>query len=119
MALLQNATQVDSLRKYWGPNISKTLYDHFSSEAKKRPDMSGKELSTAFKTAAAAVAASKKNGRHELIWTGPATTAVSVRRTEHALCELIDSAHKTLFLVSFVAYIGTFISLSTYGRAPI
>jgi len=104
MALLQNATQVDSLRKYWGPNIGKTLYEHFSAEAKKLPDLSGKELATAFKTAAATAAASRKNGRHELIWTGPATTAVSVRRTEQALCELIDSAQNTLFLVSFVAY---------------
>lgn len=104
MALMQNATQIENLRKYWGPNISKTLYERFVAEAKQRPDISGRELATAFKTAAAAAVVSRKNGRHELIWTGPATSAVSVRRTEQALCELIDSAQTSLFLVSFVAY---------------
>ena len=39
-----------------------------------------------------------------LIWTGPSTEAVPVRRTEQALCELIESAQKELWVVSFVVY---------------
>ena len=40
----------------------------------------------------------------ELVWTGPNTGLVSVRRTEQALLEVIEAANKELFLISFVAY---------------
>jgi cardiolipin synthase len=38
------------------------------------------------------------------VWTGPATEAVPLRRTEQVLCEIIDDAKETLLIVSFVAY---------------
>ncbi len=102
-ATLQNAAQIEGIRKYWGPNMDKTLYGRFV-EAAKKTNLTGKELSIAFQCSSETAAASRKNGRNELIWTGPATAAVPVRMTEQALCELIDSAQSTLFLVSFVAY---------------
>ncbi|MCK9608834.1 MAG: DISARM system phospholipase D-like protein DrmC [Methylomonas sp.] len=40
----------------------------------------------------------------ELVWTGPTTPFVSARRTEQALLQVIESARKTLFITSFVAY---------------
>jgi len=40
----------------------------------------------------------------ELVWTGPTTRFVPTRRTEQVLLDLIASAHKDFFLVSFVAY---------------
>lgn len=40
----------------------------------------------------------------ELVWTGPTTPFVPTRRTEQVLLDLIDSATKNFFLVSFVAY---------------
>lgn len=40
----------------------------------------------------------------ELVWTGPTTPFVSARRTEQALLQVINSAEKTLFITSFVAY---------------
>lgn len=40
----------------------------------------------------------------ELVWTGPTTTSVSARRTEQALLQVINSAEKSLFITSFVAY---------------
>lgn len=40
----------------------------------------------------------------ELVWTGPTTRFVPTRRTEQVLLDLINSATKDLFLVSFVAY---------------
>ena len=39
-----------------------------------------------------------------LLWTGPETSAVPLRYTEQALCELINAAQRKLFIVSFVAY---------------
>ena len=40
----------------------------------------------------------------ELVWTGPTTRFVPIRRTEQVLLDLIRSASEELFLVSFVAY---------------
>lgn len=40
----------------------------------------------------------------ELVWTGPRTPFVSARRTEQALLQVIESARKSLFITSFVAY---------------
>jgi cardiolipin synthase A/B len=40
----------------------------------------------------------------ELVWTGPTTRFVPTRRTEQVLLDLIASANKDFFLVSFVAY---------------
>jgi len=40
----------------------------------------------------------------ELVWTGPTTRIVATRRTEQVLLDLIASASRDLFLVSFVAY---------------
>ncbi|MDD0813381.1 DISARM system phospholipase D-like protein DrmC [Curvibacter sp. HBC28] len=40
----------------------------------------------------------------ELVWTGPTTPFVSARRTEQALLQVINSAEKSLFITSFVAY---------------
>jgi phosphatidylserine/phosphatidylglycerophosphate/cardiolipin synthase-like enzyme len=40
----------------------------------------------------------------ELVWTGPTTRFVPMRRTEQVLVDLIASATTDLFLVSFVAY---------------
>ena len=40
----------------------------------------------------------------ELVWTGPTTRFVPTRRTEQVLLDLIASATRDFFLVSFVAY---------------
>lgn len=40
----------------------------------------------------------------ELVWTGPTTLGVPTRRTEQVLLDLIASAQRELFVVSFVAY---------------
>ena len=40
----------------------------------------------------------------ELIWTGPSSPSVPVRRTDQALFELIESADRELVIVSFAAY---------------
>src|SRR5690606_5113821 len=40
----------------------------------------------------------------ELVWTGPTTRFVPMRRTEQVLIDLIASATNNMFIVSFVAY---------------
>lgn len=40
----------------------------------------------------------------ELVWSGPATGIVPVRKTEQVLTGLIEASRRELFIVSFVAY---------------
>lgn len=101
---LENVAQINSVRSAWGPNINRTLYERFIYELEKQPGMTGNELAIAFKSAIAVVKSSEGKGRQELIWTGPATSSVAVRHTEQALCEVIQSAARRLFIVSFIAY---------------
>ena len=68
------------------------------------PNMTGNELAMAFLSALASAQYSQNNGRIELIWTGPQSSATSVRQIEQAFCELVASAKRKLFIVSFVAY---------------
>ena len=101
---LTHASEVGMLKKAWGPNIDKTLFNSFIEELAKYPDMTGKELSMAFRSAAATIQLGESKGCQELLWTGPPTSSVALRQTEQAICELIHGAQKTLFLVSFIVY---------------
>jgi len=40
----------------------------------------------------------------DLVWTGPETTAIPLRRTEQTLLQLIHSAQRSLLIVSFAVY---------------
>ena len=40
----------------------------------------------------------------DILWTGPKSSSVPIRRMEQSLCELIESAEKKLLIVSFVAH---------------
>ena len=101
---LTHASEVGMLKKAWGPNIDKTLFNSFIEKLAKYPDMTGKELSMAFRSAAATIQLGESKGCQELLWTGPSTSSVALRQTEQAICELIHGAQKTLFLVSFIVY---------------
>ena len=48
-----------------------------------------------------ALAAKRSRQTTELVWTGPSTPVVSVRRTEQVLCDLIRCAERRLTMTSF------------------
>lgn len=58
----------------------------------------------------AILAAAQMNDYHrhrqtlDLLWTGPETTVIPVRRNDQALLDVIDAARETLHLVSFAIY---------------
>jgi cardiolipin synthase len=67
--------------------------------------VSCRDLGLMFAAASAsAVSAMDSSGTVELVWTGPTTDWVPVRRTEQVLTGLVDGAKTSIFLVSFVAY---------------
>ena len=48
-----------------------------------------------------ALAAKRSRQTAELVWTGPSTPVVPVRRTEQVLCDLIGCAERRLTMTSF------------------
>ena len=48
-----------------------------------------------------ALAAKRSQQTTELVWTGPSTPVVPVRRTEQVLCDLVRCAERTLTMTSF------------------
>lgn len=69
-----------------------------------RVQASGDEVAGMLLGAAKARLRGERELSIELVWTGPTTRFVPTRRTEQALLDLIASATKDFFLVSFVAY---------------
>lgn len=67
-------------------------------------EASGDEVAGMLLGAAEARLRVERESNIELVWTGPTTDFVPMRRTEQVLLDLINSASKGLFLVSFVAY---------------
>jgi phosphatidylserine/phosphatidylglycerophosphate/cardiolipin synthase-like enzyme len=62
------------------------------------------QLAWALRAAAATDDVWRDSQKLELVWTGPSESGETFRRTDQALLELIDSAQKELWIVSFVAY---------------
>jgi cardiolipin synthase A/B len=69
-----------------------------------REAISAEELSSMLLAAGHVYQKMRETQSVELVWTGPRTPFISPRRTEQALLEVINTAQKSLFMVSFVAY---------------
>lgn len=67
-------------------------------------EMTGSALALALRSAASATSVERAAERIEIAWTGPATPAVAMRRTESILLDLIRHARDELIVVSFAAY---------------
>ena len=68
------------------------------------PALSGQSVALALSAAAQAVEAERGQERLELVWTGPDSRLIPLRRTDQALLQLIDGAHETLHIASFAVY---------------
>ena len=87
----------------WGTSASKPVVKDFNAAAV-QAGLSGKEIAAALYAAGETMRKVKVETQIDLIWTGPQTTAIPVRRNEQALCELINAAKEELFVVSFVTF---------------
>jgi phosphatidylserine/phosphatidylglycerophosphate/cardiolipin synthase-like enzyme len=68
------------------------------------PEMAPQSVAFALVAAAHVEEHGRHSQRLELVWTGPEVEAVTPRRTEQALLQVIDTATNRLTVVSFVAY---------------
>lgn len=73
-------------------------------QAWERYPVNGELLAAALRASAATARIGRERERVELVWTGPSTGLVATRHTEQVSLEVIQSARREVFLVSFVAY---------------
>ncbi len=67
-------------------------------------EISAQEAAAALVTAATAEAVHRSRQSLELVWTGPPTRSIPARQTEQVLLQLIQSATRSLTIVSYVVY---------------
>lgn len=68
------------------------------------PTVTGKEIAFGLRTAIRTATLIGTAESIDLVWTGPKTGMIPTRKTEQAICEVIDEARKSLFIVSYVFY---------------
>ena len=88
----------------WGHSLAQKKLIADFGKAAKTSGLSSGEIASALVAAAATADRFFSENTMDILWTGPTTPAVPVRRMEQALCELIDSAQEKLLVVSFVVY---------------
>lgn len=69
----------------------------------RQPEVNAAALALALECAAEREQVAKRR-RVSIVWTGPATETVPVRRTDQALIELVNAAKRRLIVVSFAVY---------------
>lgn len=79
---------------------AKPVLDAWASE----PALPGVAVAMSLRTALACVEASAAEQSIEIVWTGPTTPDVPLRRTDVVLGEVIRAARERIVLVSFAAY---------------
>ena len=75
--------------------------DEWQQEA---PQVSAESMALALLAAADMETFCRNSQQVELVWTGPDSQLVPLRRTDQALLQLIDSAAQRLHIVSFAVY---------------
>lgn len=89
----------------FGPNADKRMLRRLEDAWQRtKQSITPKELASALRGASATSTLFESRGTVELVWTGETTGTVPVRHTEQVLCEVIRSAERRLFIMSFVAY---------------
>lgn len=68
------------------------------------PDVSPASLAWALLAASDADERRRREQTVELVWTGPSPEGTVLRRTDQVLLDLIRSARRTLYMVTFAAY---------------
>ncbi len=94
----------DAALGLWGPTLTSSALVMEFAQAAEESSMSPDEIAAALRSAVAVSEYMQKQSSIDILWTGPKSTSVPVRRIEQAICELIESAKHSLFIVSFVAY---------------
>jgi len=96
--------EFDLIKMNFGPNTDKDMINRMLQAWRQARHVSPRDIAFSLRGASATSNFSKKSESIQLVWSGPSTDLVAIRHTEQVLCELINTAKQSLFIVSFVAY---------------
>jgi phosphatidylserine/phosphatidylglycerophosphate/cardiolipin synthase-like enzyme len=86
------------------PTLHARINYFFTAWSTHAPELSPETIAFALQAAAYSEAQARRAQSLELVWTGPDSKVIPLRRTDQALLELINQAQKRLHLVSFAVY---------------
>ena len=71
---------------------------------KNSPGTNPESIGFGLLTSAKMIAKARKDLQVEVVWTGPESQAIALRRTDQALLQLVESANEKIWIVSFAVY---------------
>lgn len=86
------------------PSIRQKVVDFLNYWQESHPEISIEAVSLAMLTAVHAAHYHSHAQQLEIVWTGPDSQIIPLRRNDQALLQLIHSAQETLHIVSFAVY---------------
>lgn len=86
------------------PAVRKQVFQLVELWASAAPHLSPGAMATTLRAAAEVEAYHRRHEQLELVWSGPDTQVIPLRRTAQALRQLIDEASEQLHIVSFAVY---------------
>jgi len=86
------------------PALRARLVDFLQAWESFAPDVHAEAVALALQAAGSALRAERAACRTELVWTGPDSRVIPLRRTDQVLLQLIEGAHTSLHIVSFAVY---------------
>jgi phosphatidylserine/phosphatidylglycerophosphate/cardiolipin synthase-like enzyme len=86
------------------PGIRKRVGDFLEDWESHAPDVAAGSVSVGLLAACRAQEGQRSLQCLELVWTGPDSQVIPLRRTDQALLQLIDEARESLHIVSFAVY---------------
>lgn len=101
---LHSAGDLPKARAAFGLGADDELIRRLQDVWSGSPHLSSAEIAAALLAASKAAELAEKRESVDMVWTGPSSSLVASRHTEQVLWEVINSARRKLFLVSFVAY---------------
>lgn len=101
---LEGPCSEDRLARAAMTDSAKHLARELASAWAECPEQSGQSIALALESASQTAAQHRDERSIEIVWTGPATEAVPLRRSDRVLVELIQGARERILIVSFAAY---------------
>ncbi|RME01411.1 MAG: hypothetical protein D6816_12330 [Bacteroidetes bacterium] len=86
------------------PDVRQRLAAFFTLWQTDFPDVSVESIALGMETAVATALHFRRHQQLELVWTGPDSQIIPLRRTDQALLQLIQDATSSLHIVSFAVY---------------
>ena len=104
IARMNSAEDLEKVTANFGTENHRLLISKLGHAWRQCKELTSLEVAAALRSASLTDAIVRERENIQLVWSGPDTKLVPIRRTEQVLVEIINAASNLLFLVSFVAY---------------